>query len=1783
MLDLGAFKNSGTINATGAGVNVFSGSGGVINSGTITATGTALTIFGATLNNSGTIRSTGGTGFVGSGSSGVVANNSGRIEGQNYGASIRLALNNTGTIIGGTGGVLLQTFGSVYNKAGGTISGGAYSIDGRSASFNSYVYNAGTLSGNVALTGFTLTSPNIFVALPGGILDGNLSLNSSILVTDLVGSGSGRFAGISGTVSAANSQLRYRVSSDIAATMAAPPTGFISTGYELSKGATLTLTGSSTQSRQLEVAGQGNVDLNAAISVTTTPAILATSATVIPGITSAPNALSITSLGPITLTRANDSYPYAAVVLGSADNFTNLGTITVTDRTAYPGTSAIGGGATVTNNGVIRLDGATGVANATSVINLGTISQIAGGAASQGVIVGKSLENRGTISVGGIAVRSDQYFYGAQTMVNGGTIASSGNVAILGNNRFALTNLTGGTISGGGTLPAIRASGGMFTNSGSAAGDVDLGYSDYGRSFSTATYVAAGGTIAGSLKFGSGDDLLLQTGETLGISGTVDGGAGRNIYGRVVTASGTRSLDETAGVTFQDRLIQVSGADTLAILTSTSTYTGTVYLIGDGAIDNRATVTGTVSAGLPYAATGLFGSTTTLAKFLNTGTITGQLGGSIGNVTNNGTVESRSAYVSAVSIYNQGALAFANSGRIARPVPTDPPPYDYYYYDYGYYQPASAVSLSGTNTVSVSNAGSVVGGLNVGASFISTETSNNVAISNSGSIASSGAMIAANIGVSGYDGGGTLSVVNSGSIVNAGGATFYPGYRSAYGLLLSLQGNSDLPLTFTIANRGTISADATATSATEQAYAYGLYIYGANASGAISNSGEIRATGQYATGIFYDGIALQLDNSGTIVGSDVVASDGSISGGGIASYGDTDDVVRNSGTVTGAILLGVGNDRLVNSGRIASTSSGPAILAYGTTSLDNSGTITGGTGAVAVQFGASDDTVTLRTGSSVTGAIVGGGGTDAAVLAGTSNAATTTQTLARFTGFDSLTVSSGYWTAAATASAFNRATIASGASFEVANGATGFAGLVVPSITDNGTLVVRSSSAPASSTFGATTVTGTGGVLFTGAGTVTLDGVNSLTNTGTNTVAGGTTLLLTGTQGGTFATASDGTFQIGNGGTSGTFTGSLANNGTLLLHRSDDYVLNGAITGAGTLTKQGAGKVTFGTGFAFTGTTNIVAGSIKLSTPVAATTELDVRGSGQLELSGTTQVVAELAGNSTTASVNIAGGSLTVNQSTSTSFAGNLTGAGSLVKTGSGRLNLTGIDTYTGPTSVNGGTLSINGSIVSPTTVNTGGTLGGTGTTGSVMIGAGGAFAPGNSVGTINVAGTVGFAAGSTFAVEANAIAADRIVATGAGTISGGTVAVTPDLSLAAFGKTTTYNILTASAVTGTFTSVTSSNASLLPVLSYTATGVNLTLANAALSFGAIAVGANQLAVANAVQARGFGNAVFNAVLIQPTALAGQAAFDNLSGELFASVPSILMDEGKRVRGAVMDRAAVRGDGAGVWAAGLVNNARSDVQGSAASTDTDRKGVVSGLDYGRSGWRVGVGAGYVKSDIDIAARASHADVETKLVTAYGGMSYGKLNLNLAATYSWHDIDTRRAITVGAVAGTATSSYKAKTFQFTEEASYALIDTGAFQASPFVGIGLIRNHSDAVAETGTAAALGVAASSRKVGFGTGGLRMGGNARVSDGVALLPHMSLSYTHAWGELTGTSLAAFGGTGTTFRTTGAVLGRNTMTADGGLDLAFGNNFRIGAGAYASTDKKWDDFGAKVTLGFNF
>ncbi len=115
------------------------------------------------------------------------------------------------------------------------------------------------------------------------------------------------------------------------------------------------------------------------------------------------------------------------------------------------------------------------------------------------------------------------------------------------------------------------------------------------------------------------------------------------------------------------------------------------------------------------------------------------------------------------------------------------------------------------------------------------------------------------------------------------------------------------------------------------------------------------------------------------------------------------------------------------------------------------------------------------------------------------------------------------------------------------------------------------------------------------------------------------------------------------------------------------------------------------------------------------------------------------------------------------SFAGNIINgstASALRKVGTGTLTLAGTaNTFSGPSEINAGRLNVNGALTNATlalTVNTGGTLGGTGPIAGSTTVSGGTIAPGTSIGTLNTASVV-IGPSGTFEVEYNVSASQPI------------------------------------------------------------------------------------------------------------------------------------------------------------------------------------------------------------------------------------------------------------------------------------------------------------------------------------------------------------------------------------------------------------------------------------------
>ena len=270
------------------------------------------------------------------------------------------------------------------------------------------------------------------------------------------------------------------------------------------------------------------------------------------------------------------------------------------------------------------------------------------------------------------------------------------------------------------------------------------------------------------------------------------------------------------------------------------------------------------------------------------------------------------------------------------------------------------------------------------------------------------------------------------------------------------------------------------------------------------------------------------------------------------------------------------------------------------------------------------------------------------------------------------------------------------------------------------------------------------GVIADGAAgmTLTKTGAGTQILTGSSTFTGGTTI-------------SAGTLQIG-AGIAGSIIGNITNNAALVFNRSNALSYAGVISGSGTLTKTGSGTLTLTGASTFTDTTTISAGTLQI---------------------GNASTTGSVAGNI----VNNA--ALVFSRSNALSYAGVISGSGTLKQAGAGTLTLSGANTFTGKTTISAGTLSINSladrgtasALGTPTTVGNGTIAIGSLSTSGTLIYTGPAASTDR---VIDLAGTTGGATlnGSgtgplTFTSSFTATGAAAKTLTLAGTAAGNTIA----------------------------------------------------------------------------------------------------------------------------------------------------------------------------------------------------------------------------------------------------------------------------------------------------------------------------------------------------------------------------------------------------------------------------
>ena len=1435
---------------------------------------------------------------------------------------------------------------------------------------------------------------------------------------------------------------------------------------------------------------------------------------------------------------------------------------------------ALSGTGSLTKLGIGTLT-MTGAATHTggTTISLGTLQIGAGG--TTGSIAGDIVDNGALVFD-----RSDAVTYA-------GALSGTGSLTQSGTGTLTLTGAathTGGTTVTAGTL-RIGAGG----TAGSVSGDiVDNAALVFDRSDAVTYAGVVSGT--GSLTQAGGGTLTLSGTSTL-TGGTTVSAGGLNVTGSlagdVTVASGAR-LSGTGQV---GGTVHVQAGGTLV---GTETAPLSLGALDLAASSNIAVVLGAPSTTAAFDVTGNLTLAGALNVIRDTGFATGlyRIFNYGGTLTNNGLAMANSGGL-------VGTLQTAVAGQVNLVVA------------------AVGETLQAWNGTTVTATGTVAGGSGVWSAGTAQNWTNT-----DGAVPQSWLA-----GFALFQGAaGTVTVdAGSGAVATTGMQFVTSGYTVG-GDALTLSGGVPVAIRVGDGTAGgaatvaTIASVLTGTTGIEKTDLGTLILTGANTytGGTTVTAGTLQigagGTAGSIVGNVFDNGALVFDRSDAVTFAGGISGSGSLTKAGAGTLTLTGAATHSGGTTVSGGTLQIGNGgttgsitgSIVDNAALTFNRSDDVTFAGG---ISGSGSLTKAgagtltlTGTNSYSGGTTISAGTLQIGNGGTSGSIAGDIVDNAAL--TFNRSDAVTYGGAISGTGSLTkTGAGKLTLTGAATHTGGTTIVSGI-LQIGDGGT--SGSITGDIVDNGQLLFYRSDAPGSGggsqagvgtvnnaggTWGTVTLYGPGGVNYVGtggainAGSVipvpslllrsaapmlvqaangqATDGVFSgaISGTGSLVQAGPGTLTLTGAAshtGGT--TIAAGTLQIGNGGTTGSVAGDIVDNGALVFNRADTVTYAGVVSGTGSLTKTGAGTLILTGDSTYTGGTTISQGTLQI-------------GDG----GNTGSIVGNVVNNAR----------LVFNRAGSYQFPGTITGSGTVAFAGGGTVNFTGSSGNGGSGGGFAGTVTVadssfvlsRGSESGATyTIDLGGTISGVGTISGLSVAAGGTASPGYSPGTLTVTGGVSFLPGSTYKVDVTPAGDhDLIIASGAATLLGGTVAV--NATAGSYAPTSSYTILQAAGgVTGRFDTVTSNLAFLTPSLGYGANDVILTLQRNDVGFVSLAGTANQRSVATAADTLGTGNPVYDA-LVNLTAPQAPAAFDSLSGEAYASAGAVMLQQSIHVRDAVGSRLgqalapSTADPAAGPTTAALApgftpvawfqgfgawGNAWGD--GNTATVSSGIAGGFGGVDVALDDhWRVGLLGGYSRSTLKVAARGSTGGIDNYDLGLYAGARYGDVGVRLGATQTWHDLDLKRTVAFGNYAGTNTAGYRASTTQVFGEASYA-IHFDRVTAEPFAGLAYVHTGTGGPTERGSTSALAVDVRDMDTVLSSLGLRISGNLALSSDVTVRPNLSLAWQHGFGDVAPTATAAFTAGSPSFGVAGAPFARDSALIGAGLDVRLGSSATFSA-----------------------
>jgi outer membrane autotransporter protein len=432
----------------------------------------------------------------------------------------------------------------------------------------------------------------------------------------------------------------------------------------------------------------------------------------------------------------------------------------------------------------------------------------------------------------------------------------------------------------------------------------------------------------------------------------------------------------------------------------------------------------------------------------------------------------------------------------------------------------------------------------------------------------------------------------------------------------------------------------------------------------------------------------------------------------------------------------------------------------------------------------------------------------------------------------------------------------------------------------------------------------------------------------------------------------------------------------------------------------------------------------------------------------------------------------------------------------------------------------------------------------------------------------------------------ETIKVDGTASLSGATlkiVAVSGD-----YPQTTQYTIIEADKVDGHFGDIENNLAFMTATPDYSdEKAVRLTFARNEVPFENFATNENGRELARSIEEPkasptaqtppNIANAAVTALLASTTETASQA-IDQLDGGQNANLAKATLNSDSPIS-ATMLSAMRQLDSASSYrnsskrnaprlAAGSEDNGRVWLQalGHGGTLDRDydalkhtTHGLVLGADWGiDEEWRIGVMSG--KSETRLDSRGLDGDLDSWHLGAYALRQNGPMSLRLGATYSNHDGSTKRRVAFKGFSDRPEGRYDANTQQAFAELGYNL-GRANVSIEPFASLGYQRYQRDTYTEKGGAAALKVHGQTQNNLNSTFGLRLAKLNTLDNGMQLTPRFSAGWKHTYGDVYSDTRQRLVTGGKNFTVSGALLDRDSLRVDAGLDLGLSAKHTLGVG----------------------